>query len=351
MAQAGRRTARGGRLREWARARRRAWWRRRRESFAPPPFPQPSPELTSLGEPKDAQRKEWVQRYFRPSPPPTQLTRGYRYVQAAAVTLVVAVCLLILGSPGWAGAGAAIMVVLLAVGATAVRTYHHTYRRANHKPAARLLDRTLNQDLTAACTETLEAFGLRRGDLLLHADPPRPEERGAGRVVHAHGGLPLVFAGPAEGARHRPDYEDRIRRFTVYSVAVVCLATDRLAVRTFDLDLATGGRKNVDTHEYHYDHVAAVNTRRRPAKDLLAGDIPGFPVMKAALTAHQMEITSTGGTHILISTEFTQKHPPELTVTTSIDNALPALRRMLQRPGVPRVPGPREPVDPPVTTP
>jgi hypothetical protein len=100
---------------------------------------------------------------------------------------------------------------------------------------------------------------------------------------------------------------------------------------TFELDLVTGGQKNVDTHEYHYAHVAAVNTSTRPAKELLADDIYGFPPMKAKLTVQELEITSTGGTHVLISTEIAQDHPADLTITTSIKDALPELRRLVRR--------------------
>jgi hypothetical protein len=329
-----------GRFWTWVRKAGADWWRARRDEVAPPPYPGPARRL-HLGDPKSRERKEWVQRYFRPRPPESQLVRGHRFVQASAIPVVVGIVVLVMGSPVWTLSLFAVALVLFSIGLGAIRTYHYDYRLAEIKPTAQQLDRTLNRDLTAAAEDAMATFGLTPADLILHADLPRPGEAGAGRVVHVgrpdpgRDPQPLVFAGPAPNARHRPPPRDRVRRFTHYSVAIVCLGPEHLAVQTFDLDLATGGRSNVDTHEYHYDHVAAVNTTKRAAKELSARDIPGFGPSKVAFTLHDMAITSSGGTLIPITTEVSQKqqpqHPEDLTLTTSIENAMPTLRRLLQR--------------------
>ncbi|MFC5950928.1 hypothetical protein ACFQH9_21900 [Pseudonocardia lutea] len=306
----------------------RAWWNQTRATLAPPPMPAPDPQAPTLGPPGDGRRKEWVHRYFRPSPARWEKLRAVRQMQVGGVLVLVGLSLLAVGLWPWALGFVGIATVFLVVGFAGWRAYHFGMQFAEAKPTGRHLDRTLNADLRKAMAEVLDRFGLTREDLILHAGPVHLPDA---RTVERGPGDPLVFAGPAPGAKHRPNTQDRIRRFTAYSVAVVCLAQHHLAVMTFELDLATGARKNVDTHEYHYDHVAAVNTSTRPAKELLAGDIYGFPAMKAKLTAQELEITSTGGTHVLISTEIAQEHPADLTITTSIKDALPQLRRLLRR--------------------
>ncbi|MFR9803033.1 hypothetical protein ACL02T_12115 [Pseudonocardia sp. RS010] len=327
-----------GRIDHWFRrvrgafARRRAAlgasWREHLERVAPGPWPAPAPGRRTLGPAGSGERKEWVRRYFRPSPPPEQGRRAIRYAQFGGLGLLLAGAQLAVGMAGWSAAFAGVGLVLLLSGFTLYRTHCFAVRHADAKPSGRHLDRTLDADLRKAMTQALERFGLTGEDLILHAGPVHLPNA---RVVERGPGDPLVFAGPAPGARHRPNSEDRIRRFTAYSVAIVCSAKHHLAVLTFELDLATGAHKNVDTHEYHYDHIAAVNTSTRPARELLGGDIDGFPPTRAKLTAQELEITSTGGTHVLISTEIAQDHPADLTVTTSIKDALPELRRLLGR--------------------
>ncbi|WP_344428013.1 hypothetical protein [Pseudonocardia ailaonensis] len=296
--------------------------------MAPTPMPAPDRDAPTLGAPGSNQRKEWVRRYFRPTPPRWDWVRGVRLMQAGTVLLVLALVLWPLGSWPWAAGVGILAAVLWVSGFTMWRSYHFGFEFAEAKPSGRLLDRTLDADLRRAARETLERFGLAPAELILHADEVRP----GATPVRPERWMPLVLVGPSADARHRTDFDDGIRRFTAYSVAVICVAQNYVAIRTFVLDLAAGSGKDVDTHEYHFDNIIALHTSTRPARELAAREVPGFGFgRKAPLVSCDLEISATNDAPVVVSTETSQKRPAELTIPVTVADVLPMLSALLCR--------------------
>ena len=75
----------------------RAWWNQARATLAPPPMPAPDPQAPTLGPPGDNRRKEWVRRYFRPSPTRWEKRRAVRQMQVGGVVVLVGLSLLVVG--------------------------------------------------------------------------------------------------------------------------------------------------------------------------------------------------------------------------------------------------------------
>jgi hypothetical protein len=234
----------------------------------------------------------------------------------AVVALVLGLTTLVAGTPPWGwwvGVGSVAVIVLL-TGAVQWREWHHSFAEAEGKPKAFHLDRTLDADLRKAAADTMTLFELTPADLALTG----PDGRS-----------PLVFVAPGPKARHRADGDkggDWIHRFTEYRVTVLCLTPVHLAVHTFVLDMASGGRKEVDTHQYHHDYVAALHTATRPDPVVFASAVPNFPVKRRKpFVVHELEITSTDDTMVPIPTETSQARPAELRTPVTIADSLPAL--------------------------
>ena len=312
----------------WAARRVRTGWRRRAQRLVPAPMPAPDRDARTLGSPGDNQRREWVRRYFRPTPSRRDWIRAVRLMQAGALLALLALLVWVLGGWPLATGPGLLALILLVSGFVMWRTYHYGFEFAEAKPSGRLLDRTLDADLRRTARDTLAAFRLRPEDLVLPADAVRSD----GRRVAAARRLPLVIAGPAADARHRTDFDDGIRRFTAYSVAVICVADNYVAIRTFVLDLAAGSGKDVDTHEYHFDNITALHTSTRPAKELAARAVAGFALgRKPGLVTCDLEIAATNDAPVVVSTEISQTRPVELTVPVTIADVLPPLSALVCR--------------------
>ncbi|MCE3555349.1 hypothetical protein LWC33_28360 [Pseudonocardia sp. RS11V-5] len=297
-------------------------------TLAPPPMAAPDPNAPNLGPPGDNRRKEWVRRYFRPSPPLWEWMRAVRQMRLGGAFAVLALCLLLAAPWTWAAGDGIIAALFAAMGFVSWRTWHFARAYADEKSSGELLDRTLDADLRRAVHEALRRFGLSRSDLVQGPD-------GAGRGPHD----PIVVVGPAPDARHRSDFADRIRRFTAYSGAVLCVTRTHIAVLTFRLALDTGGRSDVDAHEIRFEHISAIRTATRPAKDLTASEVPGFSfAKKASFTTLELEITATDGAVLAMTNEISQPRPAELRTPTDIASFLPVFSAVLRDHRAPTAP-------------
>ena len=302
-------------VRAWFAARFGDRWAAFRTWLTPPPMPGPRPDADGLGPPKDLQRKEWVRRWFRPSPPLWAWSQSTRQMRWGVWTGLLAVCLLIAAPWGFAAVTGIIAVTLFLMGFVAWRTWHFAYAVSDEKPSPAHLDRTLDTDLRRIRTLALDRFRLSTADLA-----PGP----AGRRG------PVVLCGPAPDAKHRADDTPaRVRRFTKYAVAVVCATPARLSVLTGTLTLDTGGFADVDTHEIRWDHVSALRSAVRPAKDLAAHEVVGFASRKPRFVVHELEVTGTDGAFVVVGEETSQPRPAELTVPVPLAEVQPWLSALV----------------------
>ncbi|SDH12213.1 hypothetical protein [Pseudonocardia oroxyli] len=274
-------------------------WGRLVRWLAPPPEPGPAPGRADLGRPGEKERKQWVRRWFRPSPPAGVWLSAARQMRWGGFLALLALCLLVAAPWGFAALVGIVAVTLFTTGFVTWRTWHFAFAHAEEKPTHHHLDRTLDADLGRIAQQAMQRFRVTPDDLL-----PGPTGRRE----------PVVVCGPATSARHRPDDTTaRVLRFTRYVVAVVCATPDRLQVLTGTLTLESGGLGELDTHDVPWRHVAALRCATRAAKELSAHEVPGFPSpKKSALVSRELEISATDGAHLVLSEETTQPRPVEL---------------------------------------
>ncbi|MEU7817912.1 hypothetical protein [Pseudonocardia sp. NPDC049154] len=274
------------------------------------------------------ERKDKIGKYFVPTPDPMDRVTAIRMMQGAVAVLVFAGALALAGSLVLGVlAGVAAIGALLLPGWIKLGNYRLDHSRAEPKASDDQVDATLNEDLVATAADALKRFELEARELDLHAEDVRP--RSGGPDLRDPEG-PLVLIAPTLKARHRLG-EDRHRRFSEYTVAVLCPGRHHLAVLTCELNVVTGKRAKNATFEYHYDHISAVHTKGGSGAELRLGAVPGFSTLPFSPSFLELEIAATGGASVVIPTEVRHTRGPLLTRPSTVERVLPALRRLLRR--------------------
>jgi hypothetical protein len=289
-----------------------------------------------LGQLGGDERKKAVKKYFQITPDERERTRARHQQQAAVVFIVVAGSLVLVEIRVLAILVAMVALVLLLQGLGGMADYRRRLTAAEPKPADQLMDRTLDEDLSAAADRAMRRLGLTRDDLELHSDevePPAEPRRARPRLADQGRG-PLVVFGPAQRARGRSG-ADRVWRFTRYDVMVICPTGHHLAIYECVLDFASGRRKDEETYEFHYADVVAVSTRTRERAELglelVYSSSFAVPLHRTMTREFEIVVSSGDRSAIVVGIRDDDLHAHQLVLQESgIDHVTAAVRRMLR---------------------
>jgi hypothetical protein len=212
-------------------------------------------------------RKDAVRRYFKETPDSTEEKRAIRMMQLAGVGALFATALLVVGVPAGAAATGLVTLALLLQGLEQRASYRRRFAAAEPKPTDAQMDALLREDLRRASDRALVRLGLTRDELELRSqdvDPLAPD--GRRRLADQGRGAIAVF-GPRLHGQGRIGI-DRRWRFPNYEIMVICPTGHHLGIYECVLDLATGRRRDEETHEYHYADVVAVRTTTAAMPDV-----------------------------------------------------------------------------------
>jgi hypothetical protein len=296
-------------------------------------MPGPIDPQNPLGAHGSEQRKKAVKRYFRVTPPDSDLLRARRTLGAGVVLLVTAVTTALVGLVPLALVLGAAAITALGFGWQRYAIYRRLFDAAEPKPADHEIDTTLRSDLRRVAGHAMSRFGLDNADLVLHSDQvrPRPTDRFP-TALGDQGRGPIVVFGPARGARARVG-QDRVWRFSVYDVLVVAPTPRHLAVLTCRLDLGPGTWKDESTDEFHYSHIVAVTTRPQPLTDLLSAMMTpqGYGDTFALTTRREVQVVVASGdrTGITVGLDARQGRAP-IMQPSGIDELVAHLRGLLR---------------------
>ncbi|HEY4417962.1 MAG TPA: hypothetical protein VGN22_00500 [Pseudonocardia sp.] len=285
--------------------------------------------------PGSDERKKAVKRYFQITPDEHQRTRARHQQQAAVVLIVLAGSLLLVEIQVLAVLVAMVALVLALQGLGGMADYRRRLAAAEPKPSDQEMDYTLDADLHAAAERAMRRLGLTRNDLELHSDEvePRAEARRRPRLADQGRG-PLVVFGPANRARGRSG-ADRVWRFTLYDVMVICPTGHHLAIYECVLDFASGRRKDEETYEFHYADVVAVSTRTRERAELglelVYSSSIAVPLHRTMTREFEIVVSSGDRSAIVVGIRDDERLDQQLVLQESgIDHVTAAVRRMLR---------------------
>ncbi|GAA3057794.1 hypothetical protein GCM10010464_22960 [Pseudonocardia yunnanensis] len=285
--------------------------------------------------PGSDERKKAVKRYFQITPDEHDQSRARHQQQAAVVSIVVAGSLLLVEIHVLAILVAMLALVLALQGFTGMADYRRRLAAAEPKPSDQEMDHTLDEDLHAAAERAMRRLGLTRNDLELHSDEvdPPAEARRRPRLADQGRG-PLVVFGPANRARGRSGL-DRVWRFTLYDVMVICPTGHHLGIYECVLDFATGSRKDEETYEFHYSDVVAVSTRTRERAELglelVYSSSIAVPLHRTMTREFEIVVSSGDRSAIVVGIRDDDGLDQQLVLQESgIDRVTAAVRRMLR---------------------
>ncbi|GAA1177861.1 hypothetical protein [Pseudonocardia alaniniphila] len=285
--------------------------------------------------PGSDERKKAVKRYFQITPDEHDRTRARHQQQAAVVSVVVAGSLLLVGIQVLAILVAMLALVLALQGLSGMADYRRRLAAAEPKPSDQEMDDTLKEDLHAAAERAMRRLGLTRNDLELHSDEvdPPAEARRRPRLADQGRG-PLVVFGPSNRARGRSG-ADRVWRFTLYDVMVICPTGHHLGIYKCVLDFASGSRKDEETYEFHYTDVVGVLTRTRERAELglelVYSSSIAVPLHRTMTREFEIVVSSGDRSAIVVGIRDDERLDQQLVLQESgIDRVTAAVRRMLR---------------------
>ncbi|TWF78033.1 hypothetical protein FHX44_113952 [Pseudonocardia hierapolitana] len=290
---------------------------------------------TTIGQPDTEERRKKVRKYFKITPDAREETRAIRVMWVGVVGLIGAATLLIAQQSLLALLAAGVGAIAALQGRIALSSYRRRYEAAEPKPSDVDMDRILNQDLARVARRAMERLDVTADELELRSYEVDQWAQISGRRRLADQGRgPLVVFGPAERSRGRQGV-DRVWRFAVYEVMVICPTGHHLAIYECVLDFVTGRRRNEDTHEYHYPDVVAVTTKTRAPEGfqlILPGGGTSDTAFRHTMTREFQIIVSSGDrSSIIVEIRDDDRPEQEFKLQESgIDRVIAAVRRMLR---------------------
>jgi hypothetical protein len=280
-------------------------------------------------------RKGAVRRYFRRTPDPDDERRALLLLNLAGLAVLLAAALLLVGPWPAAAVTGLVGLVVLAQGLMQRSSYRRRYAAAEPKPTDAQLDELLREDLHRASERALQRLGLVREDLELRSHDVGGPAGSRVRRLADQGSGPIAVFGPHAQAQARAG-ADRTWRFATYDVMVICPTAHHLGIYECVLDMASGRRRDEETHEYHYADVVAVRTTTtaRPEVAINLLDVTAHHRISLGRTLQRefQVVVSSGDRSSIIVGIVDEDEPRDaaLLPDSGVESVLHAVRRVLR---------------------